>query len=627
MALRHAAQRHASGEIDAAAQIYRQVLAIQPDCYDALRLLAVALRQRGQVEPALVLLRQAIALAPQMAPAYCDLGECLRDCREIEEAASSFATAARLAPAWASPLVHLGVMEQANGRPDRAATAFTRALAIDPANLVALNNLAMLLAADHQYERATQLLENALKITPNSTETLSNLGAVYLEQGQVEPAISVTRAAVNAAPGPSRAAHNLLHALLYSDRITPGEVFAEHAAWGRQFPPPSSSHTNTRDPHRRLRIGYVSPDFRRHPLAMFIEPVLARHDPRQFHITCYSDAPFPDEITQRLRQHPQQWRNTARLSTNQFTDLIQSDTIDIFVDLSVHGGDNRLSAFALKPAPVQITWLGYAHTTGLPAIDYRVTDAHVDPLGKTEHLHTESLLRLPQTLWCYQPPPETQDKNGDAASFKLAASPFASSIPQADVTFGSFNRLAKLSDSALLLWAQILHQVPHSRLSLMAAGLGDEATRCQIRARSATAGIDPSRLILHLPASAAEYYRHLASLDIALDPFPFNGGATTCNALWMGVPVVTLAGAAPISRVGVSILTNVGLPELIAHDPHQYVAIAVALAQDHQRRHQLRVELRNRMAHSPLCDSANFVAHLEAAYRHVWQTWCGRAPT
>ena len=394
-------------------------------------------------------------------------------------------------------------------------------------------------------------------------------------------------------------------------------MFAEHCRWaevhaeplGRDVVPLSSDG----DPGRRLRVGYVSNNFREHSVAFFVEALLASHDRSKVEIFCYADIMLADEFSGRLRRHSAQWRVITGQSDAQVAELIRQDAIDILVDLAGHTARNRLLVFARKPAPVQVTYLGYCNTTGLSAMDYRFTDALADSPGTTEHLHTEQLVRLPDCAWCYRPPD---------------ASPAVETPPvlrSGHITFGCFNARPKITGEMLALWARLLLEMPASSLLLKNVGFGEPSARQHTRDLLAKAGIAPERveLVGRVPTLAGHLATY-ARVDIALDTFPYHGTTTTCEALWMGVPVITLAGRTHASRVGVSLLTTTGLPELVASSPDEYVKIAAALATDVPRLAALRTTLRTRMASSPLMDASRFARNVEAAYRQMWRTWCAK---
>jgi len=411
--------------------------------------------------------------------------------------------------------------------------------------------------------------------------------------------------------------NNLLLAMQYAEGYSPAEIFAEHVAFARQFEEPLKGrwplHENSREPCKRLKVGYVSPDFRRHSVAYFIEPVLAHHDKNEVEVTCYCNNSQRDEVTDRLSRYADRWLDCSRLSDDELAQRILSDGIDILVDLAGHTANNRLLVFARKPAPIQVTWLGYPATTGLTAMDYRMTDRHAEPPGMTEHLNVETLWRLPGFFCCYRahensPPvidhPPSDDKG--------------------HITFGCFNNFSKVTDAALKLWAQILDRVPTARLLLEIRGIDRPTFRAETEARLQRLGLPLERVTLEARSPANQYALY-NQIDIALDPFPCNGGTTSLDALWMGVPFVTLAGSHFVSRMGVSILTNAGLPELIADTPEDYVELATRLALKPEWLRDLRYQLRQRVANGPLMDESAFTRQLEAAYRGMWQAYCARA--
>jgi predicted O-linked N-acetylglucosamine transferase (SPINDLY family) len=413
---------------------------------------------------------------------------------------------------------------------------------------------------------------------------------------------------------------NLAYALHFHPAYDARALAEEHDVWNFQHAVPLKQfilpHRNDRRPERRLRIGYVSPDFRQHPVGRFLLPLLAHHDKRQVEVFGYAQVSVPDDLTQRLRDCMDGWRNIAGLSDDQTADLIRQDQIDILVDLTMHMANNRLLVFARKPAPVQVTYLAYCSTTGLETIDYRLSDPYLDPpgevgeWGRDELFYSEQTIRLPESYWCYQPvisPPAT----GPLPALK-----------QGHITFGCLNNFCKVSAPALAAWARILRAVPHSELLLHAP---EGAHRQCVREKLKGAGIEPERIRFAGFKTTEAYFELYGQIDIALDTFPYAGGTTTCDALWMGVPVVSLAGHTAVGRGGVSILSNAGLPELVAHTKDEYVRIARGLAGDLSRLGHLRSTLRQRMEHSPLMDAPRFARGVEAAYRLMWRQWCAPA--
>jgi predicted O-linked N-acetylglucosamine transferase (SPINDLY family) len=503
------------------------------------------------------------------------------------------------------------------GRPDEAADACRQAIRLLPNHAAAHNNLGNALAESGRVSAAADAYLRAIELQPGFVEAENNLGTCRERQGRLDDAIACYRRALAARPG-YRAAHdNLLVALQYHQDTDPAELLEEHRRWYRRHAEPLAAtirpHDNDRDPERRLRVGYVSPDFRQHPIPFFVEPILASHDRKQVAVHCYVDLVRPDAVTERLHGRADVWRDVTGLSDDRVADIIRRDAIDILVDLAVHAPHNRLLVFARKPAPVQVSYLGYANTTGLPAIDYRLTDAHVDPPGRTDAYQPEELVRLPDTFCCYQPPADAPDVGDPPA------------LASGRITFASLNRLPKLNPVVLSLWARVLAAVPGSRLLLQANGLADRDTREHLVSRFGRQGIDPDRLELLGWGTFADYLANLRRTDIGLDTFPFNGHTTSCHALWMGVPFVTFAGRLPVSRVGGTLLSYLGLHELVAETADAYVEIAARLAGDLGRLHTLRIKMRERMQTSPLLDAKRFARVVEDAYREMWRRWCGAA--
>ena len=366
-------------------------------------------------------------------------------------------------------------------------------------------------------------------------------------------------------------------------------------------------HLNNRSPDRRLRVGYVSPNFGSHPVGRFLLPLLESHDKESFETFCYASVEIADAMTDRCRAHADVWRDMLGLSDEQVAHAIRQDRIDILVDLTMHMRRNRLLVFARKPAPVQVTYLAYCGTTGLSTMDYRLTDPYLDPPGQDERFYSELSVRLPETYWCYRPAIETPPVNAQPA------------LEAGHVTFGSLNNFCKVTPPALAAWSRLLQAVPKSWLLLHAHPGSHRDRVCEFLNEQ---GISPERVVFVDFQPMAEYFGVYQRIDVALDPFPYGGGTTTCDALWMGVPVVSLAGQTAVGRGGLSILSNIGLPELVACDTEQYVRIAAELAQDLPRLRDLRATLRQRMQSSPLMDVPRFARNIEAAYREMWRRWC-----
>lgn len=594
-------------QADEAIRLYRQALTINPDSAETCNNLGVVLREQGQGEEAAALFRRALTLRPEFADAHEGLASCLRDQGRLGEAVAAYRQALSLNPQLANAWNNLGVALKESGQPLDAIAAYRQALEIQPEMADALNNLGIALKEQGTLTAAAAHLQRAITVKAGYAEAWNNLGQVLEIQGNVEEALSAYRQALKLNPAFSRVHSNILFALNYLPGLTAQEIFEEHRRWAQTYAdpltPPASPPTVVEK--QRLSIGYVSPDFRQHPVAYFLEAVLAHHDATRFEIFCYSDVSAPDAVTARLRGLVPHWRDSHGLSDEALGQQIRHDAIDILIDLTGHTDRNRLFTFARRPAPRQASWIGYFNTTGMQAMDYFISDVYGSPT-EIPQLYTETLVRLPHSRFCYHAP--------DYA-------PTVAPLPAAQngyVTFGCFNNLAKLNDAVIALWAQILTALPSSRLVLKALALGEEVIQASYRERFAAHGIATERLIFSGFSPHAEMLVQYGDIDIALDPFPFTGGLTSCEALWMGVPVVTLAGETLVSRQSASLLNNLDLAELCAATPRQYAAIAVALANTPQRLAELRAGLRERMAASPLCDAAGFTRDLEQAYREMW---------
>jgi len=577
--IQNALAHHRAGRLREAEKIYRGILDRDPDHLDALNLLGALEGQMGHREVAVELISRVLRIRPDLAIAHNNLGVNLKDL----------------------------------GRYDEAIAALRRCLEITPEYADGYNNLGLTLDKNKQTVEAIAAFRRALELDPNLAQANCNLANVLLRVGDSDEAIALHRRAMQLNREYPDAQSDLVYALQFQADCDAQAIFQEHRRWDQLFGEPLGKlikpHANDPNPNRKLRIGYVSADFFYHSVSQFFLPLLRCHDHQRFEITCYSGTTSPDQMTKVLRASADRWVDTAALNDHELAEKIRQDQIDILVDLSGHTGTKRLRTFAEKPAPVQVTYLGYPATTGLSTIDYRITDALADPPGKTEAFHSEQLVRMPVSNWCYFAPP---------------LSPPVKPAPDRPVCFGTFNNFSKASPMVRDLWIEILKAVPSSRLMLKSSGLNERPIQDKIRGYFVDRGVTGDRIELY--GHTSDWTTHLGlydQLDISVDTFPYHGTTTTCEAMWMGVPVVTLAGENHVSRVGVSLLTNMGLQELIAQTPGEYVSIAVALANDSARRAELRRTLRPRMRKSPLMDGVRLARDLEAAYRRMWQTWCG----
>jgi protein O-GlcNAc transferase len=560
---------------------------------------------------------QLIAAGVNVADAQANFGALLIDLGRPPEAIAQLTAALRQNPHHVHAHNNLSMLLNDLGKPVEAIVHATAALRQDPGLAEAHNNLANALVETNRLDEAVRHYREALRLKPDYAMAWNNLGNALKAQGKITEAIVNYRTALGLDPDFLLAHNNLIMTLGYSAEV-PHEVLVDQA---RQFNDAVAApllrmraFTNIPDPGRRLRVGYVSGDFRTHAVNYFFEPLLTHHRKDAFEFFAYANMPAGDLVTARLKQHFDHWRDICGLSDDAAADLIEADGIDILIDMSGHSSRNRILVFARKPAPIQATWLGFTTTTGVKAIDYRITDVYADPPGMTEHLNTETLWRLPATFCCYQAragiadpidhPP--RDDNGFT-------------------TFGCFNNFTKVTDGALRCWAEILKRVTDARLLLEIPGIDGAEFRSETQARLAQLGLPLDRVILE-PRKPSNQYVLYNKIDIALDPFPFNGGTTSLDALWMGVPVISLAGAYFTARMGVTIMNNMGLPELSAADEKAYVDLATDLATDPSKLRAIRHNLRQKMSDSPIMDYPAFARDMEAAYRGMWQAWCANQP-
>jgi predicted O-linked N-acetylglucosamine transferase (SPINDLY family) len=613
MQLRDAQQFCRSGRFREAEAICHALIEAHAEDAAAWHLLGVIALQLGRLPAAEERIRRAIQLLPEAAEFWCNLGNVLTTAGRSPEALSAYQTALKRRPNYAEAIHNLGVLYEREGLLPKAEEAYRRAVAIKPDYAAAHNHLGKVLCATGRMDEAAASVRRAVALQPDCAESQANLAEILGNQADPRGSVRCRRLASQLRPQSSALHSDMLHCLHFLPEAQPEELFQEAARWAaRHAPPrPTSPHANNRSPDRPLRIGYVSADLREHPVARFFEPVFASHDRTEFHVFCYSNVARPDEVTGRLRGMAHKWRDIARIPDQAAERLIRNDRIDILIDLSGHLPGNRLALFARKPAPVQATYLGYPDTTGLSQIDYRITDAVQDPAGLTDHLHTEKLIQIAPTCWCYDGGPEAPEPG------------VPPSLANGFLTFGVTNRLTKVTDEMVRLWARVLHAVANSKLLVLArATPGQDAA---IRDRFANNGIAEGRLILAGTRPRAEYLALYHRIDICLDTFPYNGHTTTCDALWMGVPIVTLAGRTHVSRTGMTVLANVGLADLVATDPDRYVDLAVRLAADRSRLAALRAALRESMRNGPLGDAAGLTRRLEDAYRAMWRRWRGAA--
>jgi protein O-GlcNAc transferase len=564
--------------------------------------------KRGEAES---WFRRALELRPDLVPAQLELARLLADKRQVDEAEPWLQRAAGRAQDNPDVALAVGDLYRELERYAEAEPHLRAAVSARPDSRRALLKLALVLDKLGKYEESEQLQQQFLALAPVTAKDWEDRGRLFLERGEQEDAVNCYLRALRMDPSDANLHAALVFVQGYLPELSPAELFRAHVDWAQRHASRVSRLPVAR-PGRpaggRLRLGYLSPDLREHSVAYFLAPVLAHHDHGAFEIFCYSTSRKTDDFTARLRRHADHWIEAHGLSDEELAQRIRDDGIDILVDLAGYTSGHRLLVLARKPAPLQLTWMGYSNTTGLKQVDYRITDALADPPGEADALHSEKLVRLPGGFCCYEP---RQDAPEPGAVPCLA---------NGHLSFGCFNNPDKINDRVIALWARILQELPESRLILKGTGLEIPARRRRLEEAFRTRGVDPACVELRLQnKTAAEHLGEYAQVDVALDTFPYNGVTTTCEALWMGVPVVALAGDRHAGRTGLTLLTHAGVPELVADSEEQYLEIALALARDPARLAGYRSGLRARLRASPLLDAGEFTRHLEAAFRELWR--------
>lgn len=641
------AQALVGGRLDEAVELLGRAVALAPGHAGSLANLGEALRRRGDLRAAFDALVRAVGIDAQLVPAVHNLGNVLEALGAIDGALACFERAAELQPGSrvaaerleaarasvaarnasdsrepapgesdesaamaAATLLTLARPLAMQGRLEEAIRLLERAVKLQPRLTPAYCNLAMLEAALGRIDEACANYRRALEIEPDRADVRHGLGVALLRGGRLDEAIGALREAAKAKPGDAAYASDVVFHLHFHPAHDGPTILAEARAWDRAHGDGAVDRVvleRTRGPDtipaplmnrdRRIRVGYVSPNFRRHCQAFFLFPLLAHHDHDRFEIHCYSDVARPDEWTGRLLALADHAHGVSGMSHAALAERIAADGIDVLVDLTMHMADGRLPVFARRPAPVQVCWLAYPGTTGLAAMDYRVTDPYLDPDDAGPY--TERPLVLPETFWCYDP---------------LEVLPAPGSLPARErghVTFGSLNNVLKVHEGVVDVWARVLRSVPRSTITLLApVGEARRATLGRFEAR----GVAPDRVRFVEYQARQAYLETYRGIDVALDTFPYNGHTTSLDALWMGVPVVTLVGPTVVGRAGLSQARNLGLPELVAPDADRFVEVAAGLSADLEHLASLRGELRGRMERSPLMDAARFARNLEAAF-------------
>ena len=630
-----------AGQFPQAESICRQVLTQMPQQPEALYLLGLLAIRARQLDDAVKWFRASLDAQSGVPEVHFNLGEALRFANRNDEAMAEYRRAIELRPAWAEAHSALGIALAIKDDLEAAAGEFERAIELKPDLISALNNLGNVRIEQERLDDAVAAYRRAIELQPNYSEALLNLGGVYTQQnrsadatacyekvialrpsdplphlrigmirrniGDVEGAMAAMRRALQIAPNFAWAHSTLLFTLNLDDALTPEQIFQEHRQFAARHEAPLKA---TRPPPRKqrgkIRVGYVSPNFRQHSVASFLEPAIKGLDRERFEVSCYAAVRGGDAVTARMKTWGDQWKHIHRVPTDDVAKMIRDDQIDLLIDLAGHTSHDSMQLFARRPALVQATWLGYPNTTGLDAMDYRITDAHADPPGTAESLHIEKLLRLENCFLCFTPPPDSPP---------VAPPAFGRN---GHIIFGVFNDMSKIRPKMIQRWCDILRDVPTSRIVFKNRAMEDAIARERLLAEFSRRGIAPHRIsMLPWEPSQANHLARYAGIDISLDTYPYHGTTTTCESLWMSVPVITLAGRTHVSRVAVSLLTNVGVPELIATTPEDYVSAAISLARDVDRLRRYRQTLRDRMLASPLMDDAGFSKKLAAAYESM----------
>lgn len=611
-----AMEHHKHGRLREAEALYRRVLSERPRDARALAMLGYLLQQTNRDAESLATLDRSLALAPNDAAAHAWRGIALQRLGRWQDAADAYAASTRADPRHRGAHNNLGVALVHLHRYGEAIPHLERAIELGHNRPEPHVMLGRALVGVGRTEAAERAFRAALALDAGFIDARVGLANVLHDTGDLDAAIEELRRGLQTTPKALGARSNLMMKLLYHDGTAAEAVAEEHRAAGKEYMALFAAggdpawRERDRSPDRRLRIAYMSPDFHLHATAFFLDPLLASHDREAVEVHCYSGAGISDAMTAHLRGLSHGWRDIAGRPERDVAALVAEDRIDILVDCAGHTNGHRLGVLAMKPAPVQVTWLGYPHTTGLPTVDYRLTDALADPPGMTEPLYVEELVRLPEGTFCYRAP---------ASAPEPAPGPLERGEGP---VFGCFNNPHKIGPRTIRLFADAVNAVPGARLRLKARVFLDPRTRDLFRERFVAAGLSAERIELEGRRSFAEGFAEYATIDVALDPFPYHGTTSTCESLWMGVPVVTLPGPACVSRVGVSLLDRVGLGDLAARDAAHYKDIAVSLVNDPARLFHLRRTLRGTMAASALCDGPRFARRMEAAYRTMWKRYC-----
>ena len=597
------------GELEASVKHYEQALAIKPNYAEAHYNLGNTLKELGELEASIKCFEQALAIKPNYAEAHNNLGNTLKELGELEASIKCFEQALAIKPNYAEAHYNFGNVLKELRQLEAAVEHYLQALEFKPDFAEAHSNLGVALKELGQLDAMVHHLEQALAIKPNLAEGHNNLGNAFKELGQLEMAAESYQQALAIKPNYAEALSNRLFLFNYSSSYDSDFLLKEAINFGEIFRKKVTTHfTNFHYPHQsnKLKVGLVSGDFKEHPVGCFLESVLSELSQQNLELIAYTTQPKFDKLSARIQIFFSEWKPLFGLSDENAANLIHNDGIHILIDLSGHTAHNRLPIFTWKPAPVQITWLGYFATTGIDEIDYILGDPYVTPIHFDSQF-SEKIYRLPNTRWCFTPP------NTDA---KISSPP---ALTNGYVTFGCFNNLTKVNEQVINLWIKLLTAMPNSHLLLKSKQLNSFSVQSKIIKKFTATGIDPRRILCEQSESREKYLAAYQRIDITLDPFPFTGGATTMESLWMGVPVITLQGETLVSRQGVGILMNAGLSNWIATDKAEYLTKAIDFSSDLNQLAITRSGLREQVLSSPLFDAKQFSKDFEHALRTIWQ--------
>lgn len=612
------------GELDAAIACYDRCLTISPNFEIAKNNMAIALTDmgtkvkiEGDINQGVAYYKKALFYNWHYADAMYNLGVAYGEMLNFEMAIVFYELALHFNPRCAEACNNLGVIYKDRDNLDKAVECYQMALTIKPNFSQSLNNLGVVYTVQGKMDAAASMIEKAILANPTYAEAYNNLGVLYRDAGSITLSVQAYERCLQIDPDSRNAGQNRLLAMNYIDEGSDDKLYDAHREWGKRFMKLYTQYTswdNSKVADRPLVIGYVSPDFFTHSVSYFVEAPLAHHDYSNCKVVVYSGVVKADAKTLRFKDKVLKkgglWRDIYGIDEKKVASLIREDKVDILVELTGHTANNKLGTMACRPAPIQVTWIGYPNTTGLPAIDYRITDSLADT-PNTNQKHVEELVRLPESFLCYTPSPEA----GPVCPTPAISNGF--------VTFGSFNNLAKITPKVLQVWARILCAVPNSRLVVKCKPFCCDSIRQKFLSTLEELGLEPLRVdllpLIHLNHDHMQAY---SLMDISLDTFPYAGTTTTCESLYMGVPCVTMAGSVHAHNVGVSLLTKVGLGRLVAKTEDEYVRLALDLASDVGVLQELRMSLRELMIKSPVCDGESFTRGLESAYRTMWRRYC-----